>query len=197
MRVTKGQLCGATAVVLIITSLYLYRFSLHHLRPLHNVEKEKCSVVVELTGDTNRSGIYFMPPKPTVSDLFRMAKIRGIKRFNGKDLSVVLRTGEKIIIDSNQVKRGRIDAAKRIALDMPIDINNTTAYNLTLIPGIGKKTAQAIVEFREKAGGITSIDDLLKVHGIGEKRLVKIKKYFYIGDETRRMRPEPYKKRKD
>lgn len=180
MYITKGQLRGATVVVLITTFLYFGRSFLHHFHSPHNIGKNSGSVVVELAGDTDYKGIYFLPPKPTVSDLFRIAKVADIRRFDEKDLATLLDTGKKVIIDSEQVKIREIDAAKRIVLDIPIDINSATAYDLTLIPGIGKKTAQAIVKLREKTGRIAVTDDLLKIPGIGEKKLGKIKKYLYI-----------------
>ena len=185
MRVMKGQLYGAITIVLIMGSLYLYRFSVQHFLPSNNVEKKAGSVVVELDGDTNRRGIYFIPPDTPVSSLFKIARVADIKRFDRKDLSIVLVAGEKVVMEpENQypprLKIEKINASKRIALDMPVDINNATPYELTLIPGIGKKTAQAIVKLRERSGKITSIGNLLKIYGIGEKKLSKIKKYLYI-----------------
>jgi competence protein ComEA len=168
-----------------MVSLYLYRYFVQYFQPCHNVEKKAGSVVVELDGDTNRRGIYFIPPDTPVSGLFKIARVADIKRFDKKDLSIVLGTGEKVVIEpenrySPRLKIEKISASKRIALDMPIGINNATPYELTLIPGIGKKTAQAIVELRERSGEITSIGDLLKIYGIGEKKLSKIKKYLYV-----------------
>lgn len=195
MHVTKEQLCGAVVIVLITTFIYVGRFSLHHFRPFHApsisyAEKTTGAAVVELTGDTDHKGIYFLPPKTSVSDLFRIAKVTNIRRFEEKTLAVVLGTGEKVIIDSNQIKIKEIDAAKRIALDIPININSARTYDLVLIPSIGKKTAQAIVKLREKAGGIISIDDLLKIYGMSEKKLNKIKKYLYVNDRTCRITPK-------
>jgi competence protein ComEA len=194
MRITKEQLCGATVIVLITTFFYFGRFTLHHLRPLHTtstpyVEKKAGSIIVELAGDTDHKGTYFVPSKTTVSDLFKIAKITDIERFNKKTLAVVISNGNKVILypknqRCSQVKIGEIDAAKKILLNIPIDINNATAYDLTLIPGIGKKTAQSIVGLRERAGGITSIDDLLKVRGMSKKRLAKIKKYLTVNGKT-------------
>ncbi|MBE9547540.1 MAG: helix-hairpin-helix domain-containing protein [Proteobacteria bacterium] len=180
MYITKGQLRGATVVILITTFLYFGRPFFHHFHPPHNIEKNAGSVVVELAGDTDYKGIYFLPPKPTVSDLFRIARVPDIRRFDEKYLAILLDTGRKVVINSGQVKIKEIDAAKRIVLDIPIDINSATTYDLTLIPGIGKKTAQAIVKLREEAGRIAGTDDLLKITGMGEKKLGKIKKYLYI-----------------
>jgi competence protein ComEA len=51
---------------------------------------------------------------------------------------------------------------------------------LISLPGIGDKTAKAIIAYREKNKRFRNISELLKVKGIGESKLNKIKKYIYI-----------------
>ncbi len=53
-----------------------------------------------------------------------------------------------------------------------------------LLPGIGKKTADAIIEYRTKNGNFTAVDDIAKVKGIGAKKLEKIKQYLVLEGET-------------
>ncbi len=61
-----------------------------------------------------------------------------------------------------------------------IDLNSASVSELTLLPGIGPKTAEKIVELRQEHNGFNSINELLKVKGIGNKKLITIKKYLYI-----------------
>jgi competence protein ComEA len=56
-----------------------------------------------------------------------------------------------------------------------IDINAADAKTLASIKGLGEKKAEAIIEYREKNGKFNSIDDVLKVKGIGNKLLEVIK----------------------
>jgi len=56
-----------------------------------------------------------------------------------------------------------------------IDINAADVGALTKLNGVGKKTAQNIIDFRTKNGPFASCDDLTKVKGIGKKTLEKIK----------------------
>ncbi len=74
----------------------------------------------------------------------------------------------------NTVNR-KAEAKKPI--DSPIDINLATVQELMRLPGIGKVTAQKIVEYRTSNGKFSSIEDLLKVKGIGESKFEKIKIY--------------------
>lgn len=56
----------------------------------------------------------------------------------------------------------------------PIDINTATAAQLQTLPGIGEVIAQRIIDYRETNGPFTSVGELIKVKGIGEKRLEEI-----------------------
>ncbi|WP_033135787.1 ComEA family DNA-binding protein [Aeromonas finlandensis] len=52
-----------------------------------------------------------------------------------------------------------------------ININTATLAELTNLKGIGDKKAQAIVDYREKQGKFTSVDQLADVSGIGPATL--------------------------
>ena len=49
----------------------------------------------------------------------------------------------------------------------PIDVNTASAEALAeVIDGVGLKRARAIVEYREKHGAFSSVDDLAQVRGV-------------------------------
>lgn len=56
-----------------------------------------------------------------------------------------------------------------------INLNAATIDQLETLPGIGRKTAERILEFRTKSGGFKRIEDLMNVKGIGEKSFLKLK----------------------
>lgn len=70
------------------------------------------------------------------------------------------------------------------ALEGMVNINKAGAEELRLLPGVDKKTAEAIVSYRAKNGNFKTADDLGKVSGIGPKRLGKIKQYLALEGET-------------
>ena len=56
-----------------------------------------------------------------------------------------------------------------------INLNTATIDQLETLPGIGRKTAERILEYRTKSGGFKRIEELMNVKGIGEKSFLKIK----------------------
>ncbi len=72
----------------------------------------------------------------------------------------------------------------KAVLQGTVNINTADAAQLTMLPGIGPKAAESIVAFRGTAGSFTSIDDLVKVKGIGPKRLEKLRPYLSLKGQT-------------
>jgi competence protein ComEA len=56
-----------------------------------------------------------------------------------------------------------------------VNLNSANVAQLETLPGVGKATAERIVEYREKNGGFKKVEDLMNVRGIGEKSFLKIK----------------------
>lgn len=58
-----------------------------------------------------------------------------------------------------------------------ININTATSEQLQTLKGIGVTYAQRIINYRESKGGFKAIEELLKVKGIGKKRLDNIRPF--------------------
>lgn len=63
------------------------------------------------------------------------------------------------------------------AVSAKVNINTAGVDELTKIPGIGPKTAEAIVAYRKDKGQFKKVDDLVEVKGIGAKKLENIRPY--------------------
>ena len=76
-----------------------------------------------------------------------------------------------------QTDKPRETKPKEEKVTFPVNINSASARDLDALPGIGEVLAQRIIEYRNANGPFKSVDDLIKVKGIGEKTLAKIKPY--------------------
>jgi competence ComEA-like helix-hairpin-helix protein len=63
----------------------------------------------------------------------------------------------------------------------PVNINTATVEQLAALPDVDKKIAADIIAKRP----FTSVDELLKVKGIGEKRLAKIRERVVVSEPAK------------
>ena len=70
------------------------------------------------------------------------------------------------------------------AATAPVNLNTATIAQLTTLPGIGPRTAQLIVEYRDKNGAFKRIEELMNVKGIGEKSFLKLKPRITVGSSS-------------
>lgn len=61
-----------------------------------------------------------------------------------------------------------------------ISLNNATVEELTQLSGLGEKTAQKILAYRESHGGFDSVEELMNIDGIGEKKLAAWSPYLTV-----------------
>jgi len=61
-----------------------------------------------------------------------------------------------------------------------MDVNAATRTQLIAVPGIGEKTADAILDLRAGKGRITDLSELTAIKGVSEKKLETFKKYLVI-----------------
>ena len=69
----------------------------------------------------------------------------------------------------------RTSAALSASASAPVNLNTATAAQLETLPGIGKATAERILEYRQKNGSFKKVEDLMNVRGVGEKSFLKLK----------------------
>ena len=66
---------------------------------------------------------------------------------------------------------------KEPEVTFPVNINRANKQQLMALPGIGEVIAQRIIDYRNANGPFSSVDQLINVKGIGEKRLETLRPY--------------------
>jgi competence protein ComEA len=56
-----------------------------------------------------------------------------------------------------------------------VNLNTATAPQIAALPGIGAKTAELVVQYRQKNGPFKKIEEIMNVRGVGEKSFLRIK----------------------
>ena len=86
------------------------------------------------------------------------------------------RSAGKVLVQAS----GKISPFHRLTLGIPISVNRDNALGLTAVPGIGPKTAAAIVRARERKGGFKQLKDLVSIRGISASLYLKISPYLTL-----------------
>jgi len=95
-------------------------------------------------------------------------------------LSISLCIGIIGAVASPALAAGPAGSAGTSGKQVLIDLNKATEMELTKVRGIGPALAKRIVDFRKENGPFGKVDDILKVRGIGEKSLAKLKPYLKV-----------------
>ena len=143
-------------------------------------------VIVELAGQTDNRGVYFIPEGSSVLDFMMMVGINTGTAPSGADLSGRLRSASVVTVrrtdqgDVTSVTVRRMSGAKRFALGLPMNLNSATADELDLVPGIGEKTAQRIIGYRQEVGRFKKVSDLKGIKGIKDRKFAALRGYFTV-----------------
>ncbi len=141
---------------------------------------------VYVSGAVHSPGVYRLPPNSIVDEALQAAggttEQADLRLLN---LAHPLQDGDQIFVPTQGEAPAIIPLSQEIqsqagdkssAVGHPIDLNTASATELESLPGVGPKTAQAIIEQRP----YSSVDDLLRVKGIGEKTLEKLRPYIKV-----------------
>lgn len=182
-----------TFILGILVGNYAFKSSNNNLI---NIEDQEPKIYVDIAGEIKSPGVYEMENGDRVFQLIEKAggatENADISSIN---LSKKLTDGEKIIIFA---KRNLIDSETTTSSSITqsdtsssinsstnksnlININTASQKELEELPGIGPALAQRIIDYREKNGYFSTIEDIKKVSGIGDKRFEAIKDSITVG----------------
>ena len=143
-------------------------------------------VYVDVDGAVVRPGVYRLKDGARVSQAIDAAGgLTAEADVTGLNRASKITDGQKIYVPTvgEQQAATAVDGAESGTATTPsagsssglVNINTASAAELQTLSGIGPSMAQSIIDERTKNGAFASVDDLMRVSGIGEKKLAKIK----------------------
>jgi competence protein ComEA len=69
-------------------------------------------------------------------------------------------------------------------VDGVVNVNTASVEELQLLPGVGERRAEQIVEMRKERGGFKSVDELTDVTGIGDSMLERMRDHVTLSGKT-------------
>ena len=147
--------------------------------------------VLYVTGGVKSPGVYRLPPESRVFNLVESAGglVSGADE-TGINMAAPLSDGEHVHVplrlssvrEMAQIPSGQSQGGYTVSTLLPpsgtgvrgsgmVDLNRGSLEELQSLPGVGPKTAQAIISYRNEVGPFRSVEDLAKVKGIGPKKL--------------------------
>jgi competence protein ComEA len=189
-------------IVLLLLGILTFRFYYRPFFPSSEGPLEE--VVVEVLGEVRHPGVYLFQNPPTLREAIERAG--GLKEpvlFDTPSSSAILETGTLLTVmkESSQIpphpplikgglggirqeelkiRIGRMAASKLLVFSIPLDLNQASAEDLCLIPGIGDSLAQEITAYRERRRGFRSVEELKNVRGVGGRKYETFKKFLAV-----------------
>ena len=143
-------------------------------------------VYVDVDGAVVRPGVYRLKDGARVSQAIDAAGgLAAEADVTGLNRASKITDGQKIYVPTvgEQQAAAAVGGAESSAATTPgagssswlVNINTASAAELQTLSGIGPSMAQSIIDERTQNGAFASVDDLMRVSGIGEKKFAKIK----------------------
>jgi competence protein ComEA len=137
-------------------------------------------LIIDIKGEVAKPGVYELKQGSRVIDVIEMAGgILQEGESKALNLARPLRDGEAIYVPNqsewvNQAPQIVYSNALH-SREISININTADANQLSTLSGIGPSKAEAILAYREENGPFKTIEELMKVAGIGPKTFEKFK----------------------
>lgn len=142
---------------------------------------------VDIKGEVLRPGVYEFSCESRIQEVIKKAggfteeadetKINLAQKISDQMQIIVPNVHSKQeegVTEGNSEKGNSSNTTPSNSKQGTVNINTATLEELQTIKGIGKKKAEAILQYRKEHGAFRSKEDLLQVKGIGKKALEAI-----------------------
>jgi competence protein ComEA len=178
----KRSLLSISALVIALSIFLVMRGATEEI-PLAPeglaVTEAVAQVTVDVAGAVKVPGVYTLPANSRVMDAIKAAgdKLKGAD-LSDINLARVIKDGEQIYIYPPNKSGGAMRVSPQRAkakVTGPIALNRASAKELESLDGIGPVLAARIIAYRNQNGPFLSVDDLMKVSGIGTVKFAQFK----------------------
>lgn len=156
LKITRAERKAITWLMLI----FLLLFAIQHLLP-QNIPFDN-SYYSTLEAEFKKR-----------SDLLRQKENAILARYDPQQKELAVFVEDTVTKDTTKATEPGIQKTSAVSADK-INVNTADAKTLESLPGIGPAYAIRIIEYRNKNGLFESYEELLKIKGIGKKRLEKL-----------------------
>jgi len=146
-----------------------------------SIPTEPATITVHVVGEVRHPGVYALPSGARAIDAVEAAGgLLGDAEQAAVNLARPIADGEQIAVPRQGdvvagAASGTTGAGGSAAAGGKIDLNTASAEQLDTLPGVGPSTAAKIVADRTANGPFRTVDDLMRVPGIGPAKLEALK----------------------
>ena len=178
----KRSLLSISALVIALSIFLVMRGATEEIPLVPEglaVTEAVAQVTVDVAGAVKVPGVYTLPANSRVMDAIKAAgdKLKGAD-VSDINLARIVKDGEQIYIyppnKSGSAIRISPQRAKAKATG-PIALNRASAKELESLDGIGPVLAARIIAYLNQNGPFLTVDDLMKVSGIGTVKFAQFK----------------------
>ncbi len=155
-------------------------------------QAEPKKICVHVVGEVAKPGMYELDEGARVSDGIDAAggMLEGADQLS-INLARQLSDGEQVVVspkvspdasastsspsDAQETRSGAASGSNPSSTTGKVNINTASAAELTSLDGVGEATAAKIIAYRQANGSFSSIEEIKKVSGIGDKKFEALK----------------------
>ena len=176
----KRSLLAIAGIALVVSGAYVLRpTSANEIQDVPVLETQAIStqITVDVAGAVASPGVYSLAANSRVVDAITAAG-QILKGADTSDLNLarVMKDGEQIYVYPKATTFTRSGTTRAAPVRRgPLAINRASAKELEALDGIGPVLAARIVTYRSANGPFATVEDLLKVSGIGAAKFAQFK----------------------
>lgn len=157
---------------------------------------EKKYIKVHIVGEVKNPGVYEIEKGSIINDI--VLKAGGVtEKADVENINMAYEIFENVMInifpyDAPNTKKsssgvevisssnGAVIGGTENESNSIIDLNRASIDDLIKLPGIGEATAKKIVEYRNEKSEFNKIEDIMNIQGIGENKFEMLKEFIKV-----------------